>query len=113
MTGSNQPQTVGLIFVTGRDPGFITELCRDNGVPAPTMWWGDVGTTIAAVSTDRTACRPIEASGSGDRGAPGAMPEASRRRSRLDGHPGLPATDRFPLPRELRPGPGALRSLGL
>lgn len=45
-------QTVGLIFVTGRDPGFITELTRDGGVPRPEYVVGDVGTTIAAVGED-------------------------------------------------------------
>lgn len=37
---------VGLIFVTGRDPAFIAELCA-GGVPAPSHVIGDVGTTIA------------------------------------------------------------------
>lgn len=41
---------VGLIFVTGRDPAFITELTRDNGVPRPDYVIGDVGTTIACVT---------------------------------------------------------------
>ena len=40
--------TVGLIFVTGRDPKFIAELC-DGGVPWPEFVVGDVGTTIAEV----------------------------------------------------------------
>ncbi len=42
-------QTIGLIFVTGRDPRFITELC-DSGVPWPEYVVGDVGTTIARIS---------------------------------------------------------------
>ncbi|SFO84043.1 HAD-IIB family hydrolase [Tranquillimonas alkanivorans] len=41
--------TIGLIFVTGRDPKFIGELCRDHGVPWPEYVIGDVGTTIARV----------------------------------------------------------------
>ncbi|MCV6596582.1 MAG: HAD family hydrolase [Mangrovicoccus sp.] len=41
--------TVGLIFVTGRDPEFIGELCA-SGVPWPEYVVGDVGTTIAKVS---------------------------------------------------------------
>ncbi|SPJ24876.1 HAD-IIB family hydrolase [Palleronia abyssalis] len=41
-------QTIGLIFVTGRDPGFIAELC-EGGVPWPEFVVGDVGTTIAKV----------------------------------------------------------------
>ena len=41
--------TVGLVFVTGRDPDFIRALC-DSGVPWPEYVVGDVGTTIAEVS---------------------------------------------------------------
>ena len=41
-------ESVGLIFVTGRDPDFIAELC-DGGVPWPEYVIGDVGTTIAKV----------------------------------------------------------------
>lgn len=40
--------SIGLIFVTGRDPKFIAELC-DGGVPWPEYVVGDVGTTIAEV----------------------------------------------------------------
>ena len=40
--------TIGLIFVTGRDPRFIVDLC-DDGVPWPEYVVGDVGTTIASV----------------------------------------------------------------
>lgn len=49
--------TVGLIFVTGRDPEFIAELCA-TGVPWPEYAVGDVGTTIATVSPD-DGVRPI------------------------------------------------------
>ncbi len=49
--------TVGLIFVTGRDPRFIRELC-DGGVPWPEFVVGDVGTTIAEVVDG--AIHPIE-----------------------------------------------------
>lgn len=38
---------VGLIFVTGRDPGFIHDLTRNKGVPRPEYVIADVGTTIA------------------------------------------------------------------
>lgn len=38
---------VGLIFVTGRDPAFIGDLCRTQDVPEPDYVIGDVGTTIA------------------------------------------------------------------
>ncbi|MCC1494025.1 HAD-IIB family hydrolase [Cognatishimia sp. F0-27] len=41
--------SVGLIFVTGRDPGFIHSLTRKQGVPRPDYVVGDVGTTIASV----------------------------------------------------------------
>jgi HAD superfamily hydrolase (TIGR01484 family) len=41
--------SVGLIFVTGRDPDFIVELTRGTPVPTPDYVVGDVGTTIARV----------------------------------------------------------------
>ena len=41
--------SIGLIFVTGRDPKFIAELC-EGGVPWPEYVVGDVGTTIARVT---------------------------------------------------------------
>jgi HAD superfamily hydrolase (TIGR01484 family) len=50
---------VGLIFVTGRDPGFITEMTRSRGVPRPDFVVGDVGTTIAEVEADHELA-PIE-----------------------------------------------------
>ena len=40
---------VGLIFVTGRDPGFIHDLTRKRGVPRPDYVIADVGTTIATM----------------------------------------------------------------
>ncbi len=43
---------VGLIFVTGRDPGFIRALTSRKGVPRPDYVVGDVGTTIAEVGPD-------------------------------------------------------------
>ncbi|MEL6959969.1 MAG: HAD-IIB family hydrolase [Pseudomonadota bacterium] len=43
---------VGLIFVTGRDPGFITNLTRKQGVPRPDYVVADVGTTVARVEPD-------------------------------------------------------------
>ena len=49
---------VGLVFVTGRDPGFISGLTRKGGVPKPDFVVGDVGTTIAAVD-DRHMLDPI------------------------------------------------------
>ncbi|PTX55495.1 HAD superfamily hydrolase (TIGR01484 family) [Litoreibacter ponti] len=50
--------TVGLVFVTGRDPQFIAELCGDGRVPWPEYVIGDVGTTIAEVRD--SAIHPIE-----------------------------------------------------
>lgn len=78
-------ETIGLIFVTGRDPEFIGELCR-SGVPWPEYVIGDVGTTIAEVTSDG-GISPIPAlerdiaARWGDKG--GAV------RAALDGHPGL------------------------
>lgn len=50
---------VGLIFVTGRDPGYITQLTRKQGVPRPDYVVADVGTTIAEVGDDHLLS-PIE-----------------------------------------------------
>ncbi len=77
--------TVGLVFVSGRDPAFIEGLCSDGRVPWPDFVVGDVGTTIAQM-TDRkvapiTALEDEIAQTWGDRGA--------RVRAALDGHPGL------------------------
>ncbi|ETA53892.1 HAD family hydrolase [Ponticoccus alexandrii] len=44
--------SVGLIFVTGRDPAFIMQMCREEGLPWPEYVVGDVGTTIAEVRPD-------------------------------------------------------------
>ncbi len=43
---------VGLIFVTGRDPGFINDLVAKKGVPRPDFIVGDVGTTVATMGYD-------------------------------------------------------------
>lgn len=50
---------VGLIFVTGRDPGYISHLTRKQGVPRPDYAVADVGTTIASVDQDHYL-RPID-----------------------------------------------------
>lgn len=77
--------SVGLIFVTGRDPDFIGELCA-GGVPWPDYAVGDVGTTIATVSPE-AGVAPIPhleeeiAAAWGDAGG--------QVRAALDGHPGL------------------------
>lgn len=47
----NNRDRVGLIFVTGRDPGFIVNEVK-NGLPAPEYVIGDVGTTIASFDAD-------------------------------------------------------------
>ncbi|EPX78366.1 HAD-IIB family hydrolase [Salipiger mucosus] len=76
--------SIGLIFVTGRDPAFIKELC-DSGVPWPEFVVGDVGTTIARVHAGEIhPIAPLEqeiAETWGDAG-----PAVKRA---LDGHPGL------------------------
>lgn len=41
--------SVGLIFVTGRDPAFILDSCADGTLPWPDYVVGDVGTTIGEV----------------------------------------------------------------
>lgn len=41
--------SVGLVFVSGRDPMFIESLCSDGFVPWPDYVIGDVGTTVAEV----------------------------------------------------------------
>ena len=76
--------SVGLIFVTGRDPGFIAELCG-GGVPWPEYVVGDVGTTIAEVRGRSLAPIPaLEAE------IAAAWNDAGARvRAALDGHPGL------------------------
>lgn len=75
----------GLVFVTGRDPAFIEELCGDGFVPWPDFVVGDVGTTIAAIVDRRvtpiTALEAEIAALWGDRGA-----EVKRR---LDGKAGV------------------------
>jgi hydroxymethylpyrimidine pyrophosphatase-like HAD family hydrolase len=49
---------MGLIFVTGRDPGFIEGLCGDGFVPWPDYVVGDVGTTIAQVRDRKVSPLP-------------------------------------------------------
>lgn len=51
--------TVGLVFVSGRDPEFIHQLCGSGDVPWPEYVIGDVGTTIAQVTPARQI-QPIE-----------------------------------------------------
>ncbi|MGY9045834.1 hypothetical protein P775_28335 [Puniceibacterium antarcticum] len=93
--------TIGLIFVTGRDPKFIGELC-DGGVPWPEYVIGDVGTTIAKVNNRVIdPIIPLEediASRWGDAGA--------SVRAALEGHPGLslqPTEFRYRVSYDLHP----------
>ena len=79
-------ETVGLIFVTGRDPEFIGELCSSNGVPWPEYAVGDVGTTIATVSPS-DGVSPILHLEEEIAARWGEAGESVR--ARLDGHPGL------------------------
>lgn len=77
--------SVGLVFVSGRDPAFIEGLCSDGRVPWPDFVVGDVGTTIAQMQNRKvTPIAALEAEIAqtwADRGA--------RVRAALDGHPGL------------------------
>lgn len=52
-------ETVGLIFVSGRDPDFIHQMCSSNALPWPEYVVCDVGTSIAQVTPGRTIT-PIE-----------------------------------------------------
>lgn len=78
-------ETIGLVFVTGRDPAFIKELTSGR-VPTPEYVIGDVGTTIAHIGEggDVEPIAELEAeiadawNGAGD-----------TVRVALDGHPGL------------------------
>jgi hydroxymethylpyrimidine pyrophosphatase-like HAD family hydrolase len=105
-------QSVGLIFVTGRDPEFIQDLCGSGRVPWPDYVVGDVGTTIAHVDKARRIV-PIPdleaqiASVWGNRGA--------EVRTRLEGHPGLtlqPTEFRYRISYDMDPesfDPSAIR----
>lgn len=89
--------SIGLIFVTGRDPAFIAELCDGTDVPWPDFVIGDVGTTIAQAvpMAQNERIRPIdelEAEIAGLWNDSGATVRAE-----LDGHPGL-----TPQPTEFR-----------
>jgi HAD superfamily hydrolase (TIGR01484 family) len=101
-------RTIGLIFVTGRDPGFIAELTAGE-VPAPDYVVGDVGTTIAHVGEDG-GIAPIPALEAEIAAAWGNA--GARVREALDDWPGLtlqPTAFRYRVSydldlRALRPG---------
>ena len=102
--------TVGLVFVSGRDPAFIEDLCSDGRVPWPDFVIGDVGTTIAQITGRKVS--PIAALEDqiaqtwGDRGA--------QIQAALDGHPGLtvqPTPFRYRISYDMDPDtfdPGAV-----
>ncbi|WP_226779306.1 HAD-IIB family hydrolase [Oceaniglobus trochenteri] len=80
--------TVGLIFVTGRDPRFIEGMCAD-GLPWPEYVVGDVGTTIAQVIDGKvTPIAELETEISRRWGDSGA-----RVRAALESAPGLTLQD--------------------
>ncbi|MAS07439.1 MAG: alpha,alpha-trehalose-phosphate synthase [Ahrensia sp.] len=78
--------TIGLIFVTGRDPEFIADICDGTNVPWPDYVIGDVGTTIAEVRDGGTIA-PIGALEEDISQRWGGKGDAVREA--LHGHPGL------------------------
>ncbi len=114
-------ESVGLIFVTGRDPGFIARLCGGGDAPWPDYVVGDVGTSVWEVRPGGTPpLQPIEAIEeeiAARWGASGALV-----RGALYGHPGLTLQDtpfRYRISYDLDPErfhPGAMgkvEALGL
>lgn len=94
--------TIGLIFVTGRDPDFIGSLCA-GGVPRPDYVVGDVGTTIAHVDSEG-AVRPIPELEAEIAAAWGEAGDSVR--AALDRHPGLtlqPTAFRYRVSYDLDP----------
>jgi HAD superfamily hydrolase (TIGR01484 family) len=94
---------IGLIFVTGRDPEFITEMTRTTSVPRPDYVVGDVGTTIAEVS-ETHEISPIRALE--DEIAESWGNAHSRVRETLAGAPGLtlqPTAFRYRMSFDLDP----------
>ncbi|WP_128255457.1 HAD-IIB family hydrolase [Falsirhodobacter deserti] len=92
-------EDVGLIFVTGRDPDFIADLCSTGRAPWPDFVVGDVGTTIAGIKNGTvTPLEDLEAhirNAWGDRsafvretlkGAPGLVEQDTPFRHRISYH---------------------------
>jgi HAD superfamily hydrolase (TIGR01484 family) len=95
--------TIGLVFVTGRDPGFITELVTSGTAPRPDYVVGDVGTTIAAVD-DAAKLHPIEPLEEDIATRWNDMGDTVRQA--LDGHAGLtlqPTSFRYRVSYDLQP----------
>lgn len=78
--------SVGLVFVSGRDPEFVHQLCGAGDVPWPEYVIGDVGTTIARVTPDRTIAplAPLE-----EQIAQSWQDSGTAVRAALEGAPGL------------------------
>lgn len=97
-------ESIGLIFVTGRDPEFVLHMCAEKGLPWPDIVVGDVGTTIARM---HRADRRVEPMDTLEREI------AHRWRNRgelvreaLEGHPGLtlqPTPFRYRVSYDLNP----------
>lgn len=116
--GANR-DTVGLVFVTGRDPGFITELVTSGTAPRPDYVVGDVGTTIAVVD-DSAELHPIAPLEEDIAQRWNDMGDIVRRA--LHGHDGLtlqPTEFRYRVSYDLRPedfhprSAEAIKDLGL
>jgi hypothetical protein len=90
--------SVGLIFVTGRDPGFIESLCTDGAVPRPDYVIGDVGTTIARMGP--AGVEPLAALEAEIAALWNGLGPAVRSRARRCAGP-APAAHRVPLSRQL------------
>ena len=95
--------SIGLIFVTGRDPEFIMQMCRERGLPWPEYVVGDVGTTIAQVAADGAISPIVELE---EDIASRWNNSGERVRAALDGHPGLvlqPTGFRYRVSYDLHP----------
>lgn len=81
-------RSIGLIFVTGRDPRFIAELCGAGDAPWPDYVIGDVGTTVASVT--RTEAPPVQPLAELEEEISSLWSDRGGEvRAALDGHAGL------------------------